>query len=289
MSGILKLGATGGQILFSTSGTAGFAGTAGYGSLYYGTDKQLRLKDDVGTITILGAGGTNGTSGSSGTSGANGAGLSTKNIEISAADFTFSSPDSTATITFAQPFGSTDYSVDVIWKNTNSGNWFSLSGTVGVRINNKTAAGFDLVYASFDVPTTIPGYVAYITAIALGETAVPGTSGTSGNSGSSGTSGSSGVGLAMKSGGNVGTSGWASLGSNEYEYEITFSTAFPNTNYSPNARMPIIGAGTSGVAYTPLIRDSSLLASGFKVTVFSASALDTNVDLRWTAIAWGEI
>ena len=77
MSGTLKLGATGGQILFSTSGTSGLATPAtGYGSLYYGSDKQLRLKDDVGTITVLGAGGggggTNGTSGSSGTSGNSG-------------------------------------------------------------------------------------------------------------------------------------------------------------------------------------------------------------------------
>ena len=61
MSGTLKLGATGGQILFSTSGTSGLATPAtGYGSLYYGTDSQLRLKDDAGTITILGAGGGTG-------------------------------------------------------------------------------------------------------------------------------------------------------------------------------------------------------------------------------------
>jgi hypothetical protein len=209
MSGILKLGATGGQILFSTSGTAGFSGTAGYGSLYYGTDKQLRLKDDVGTITIIGAGGTNGTSGSSGTSGVDGSGLSTKNIEISAAAFTYSAPDSTASITFAQPFGSTNYSIELTWKNTNSGNWFSLSSGAGiaVKINNKTAAGFDIVYSGFNLPGTIPGYVAYITAIALGETAVPGTSGTSGNSGSSGSSGESGSSGSSGISGSSGTSG----------------------------------------------------------------------------------
>jgi hypothetical protein len=76
MAGILKLGATGGQILFSTSGTSGFSGTAGYGSLYYGSDFQLRIKDPAGNITILGAGGTgagsSGTSGSSGSSGTSG-------------------------------------------------------------------------------------------------------------------------------------------------------------------------------------------------------------------------
>jgi collagen type VII alpha len=89
MSGTLKLGATGGQILFSTSGTSGFSTPAtGYGSLYYGSDKQLRLKDDVGSVTILSStglagsngtsgtspgGGTSGTSGSSGSSGTSGA------------------------------------------------------------------------------------------------------------------------------------------------------------------------------------------------------------------------
>ena len=73
MAGTVKLGATGGQILFSTSGTAGLGTPAtGYGSLYYGTDSQLRLMTDTGAITILGAGGTG--SGSSGTSGTSGNG-----------------------------------------------------------------------------------------------------------------------------------------------------------------------------------------------------------------------
>jgi hypothetical protein len=214
MSGTIKLGgatgSTGGQVLFATSGTSGQGVPAtGYGSLYYGSDKQLRLQDDAGAITILGAGGGGGTSGSSGTSGINGSsgtsgnsgtsgtsgadglGISSKNIEISAAAFTYSAPDSTATITFAQPFGSTNYSIQLTWKNTNSGNWFSLSSGAGiaVKINNKTAAGFDIVYSGFNLPGVIPGYVAYITAIALAETAVPGTSGVSGSSGTSGTGG----------------------------------------------------------------------------------------------------
>jgi hypothetical protein len=75
MSGTLKLGATGGQILFSTSGTSGFATTSGYGSLYYGDDFQLRIKDPSGNITILAGGtgsGSSGTSGSSGISGSSG-------------------------------------------------------------------------------------------------------------------------------------------------------------------------------------------------------------------------
>ena len=69
----LKLGNYNGEILFSTSGTSGsvFSPATGYGSLYYGADRQLRLKDDLGTITVLGAGGTSG-SGSSGTSGQSG-------------------------------------------------------------------------------------------------------------------------------------------------------------------------------------------------------------------------
>jgi hypothetical protein len=64
----------GGQITISTSGTAG-NGTpsTGYGSIYYGDDKQLRLIDDTGAITVFGpGGGTSGGSGSSGTSGTSG-------------------------------------------------------------------------------------------------------------------------------------------------------------------------------------------------------------------------
>jgi hypothetical protein len=71
----LKLGTYDGEILFSTSGTAGtsFSPATGYGSLYYGSDRQLRLKDDQGAITVLGSSGFSGSSGSSGTSGNNGA------------------------------------------------------------------------------------------------------------------------------------------------------------------------------------------------------------------------
>lgn len=73
MAGTLKLGATGGQILFSTSGTSGFSTPlTGYGSLYYGSDKQLRLKDDTGYVTVLSSGGVAGSNGTSGTSPAGG-------------------------------------------------------------------------------------------------------------------------------------------------------------------------------------------------------------------------
>jgi hypothetical protein len=82
MSATIKLGATGGKILFSTSGTAG-NGTpgTGFGGLYYGSDGLLRLITDTGTITeytpdVLhppsGSSGTSGNSRSSGTSGDSG-------------------------------------------------------------------------------------------------------------------------------------------------------------------------------------------------------------------------
>jgi len=82
MSATIKLGATGGKVLFSTSGTAGNGTPAtGFGGLYYGSDGLLRLINDNGTITeytpnVLhppsGNSGTNGSNGSSGSSGVSG-------------------------------------------------------------------------------------------------------------------------------------------------------------------------------------------------------------------------
>jgi hypothetical protein len=82
MSATIKLGATGGKVLFSTSGTAGNGTPAtGFGGLYYGSDGLLRLINDTGTITeytpnVLhppsGNSGTNGSNGSSGSSGVSG-------------------------------------------------------------------------------------------------------------------------------------------------------------------------------------------------------------------------
>ena len=71
MSGTIQIGTTGGQTLFSTSGVGGNGTPAtGYGSLYYGSDNQLRLIDDAGIITDFV--GSDGNSGSSGNSGSNG-------------------------------------------------------------------------------------------------------------------------------------------------------------------------------------------------------------------------
>jgi hypothetical protein len=74
MSGTIQLGTTGGQALFSTSGIGGNGTPAtGYGALYYGSNKQLRLIDDQGVITdFVGSDGNSGNSGSSGNSGTSG-------------------------------------------------------------------------------------------------------------------------------------------------------------------------------------------------------------------------
>jgi hypothetical protein len=74
MSGTIQIGTTGGQTLFSTSGVGGNGTPAtGYGSLYYGSDNQLRLIDDAGIITdFVGSDGNSGSSGNSGSNGLNG-------------------------------------------------------------------------------------------------------------------------------------------------------------------------------------------------------------------------
>lgn len=73
MSATIKLGATGGKVLFSTSGTSGIATPAtGFGGLYYGSDRYLKLITDTGTITTYTGSNLQPPSGSSGTSGAGG-------------------------------------------------------------------------------------------------------------------------------------------------------------------------------------------------------------------------
>lgn len=204
MSGTLKLGATGGQILFSTSGTSGFATTSGYGSLYYGDDFQLRIKDPSGNITILGSGsgsngtsgssgisgssGSSGNSGSSGTSGADGLGLSAKSGYLNNTGWTYDGGLGWwyQDITFSQPFGSTNYTISLLAQRQ-SGFAFDDSSSFAYNI---TTSGFRFGLSNGSGVT--PPNAAQWSAIANGETAVPGTSGSSGSSGESGTSGSSG-------------------------------------------------------------------------------------------------
>ena len=249
----LKLGNYDGEILFSTSGTSGtsFNPGTGYGSLYYGSDKKLRLKDDAGNITVFGEGG--------GTGG--GLGLSAKNLQISAADFTFDSTNSNATITFAQPFASTNYSIDVMWLNSNSGRWNDFSTTIGVTISGKTAAGFTLTYLSYDIPTNMSGYVAYITCIALGETAISGTSGTSGMGG----------GIGLEYGGGSITSNVA--GSMDGSALASNTTGANNTAFGYNTlNLNTIGISNVAIGYNALATNTD--ASGN--TAIGAGTLQSN-------------
>jgi hypothetical protein len=150
MSGTLKLGATGGQILFSTSGTSGFATTSGYGSLYYGSDFQLRIKDPSGNITILGAGGTgSGSSGTSGSSGISGSSGSSGNSGSSGSSGISGSSGSSGNSGSSGSSGSSG--------NTGSPGSSGTSGTSGggsTTINNNASSR---IITGSDTPNTLNG------------------------------------------------------------------------------------------------------------------------------------
>ena len=108
--------------------------------------------------------------GATGATGSAGLGLSAKNFELTQADFT---AGGTATIVFAQPFPSTDYSIDVQWvadSTLSSGNTAEWQDLVSTYISNKTASGFDITIGL--AIAIYPNFIAYVQAIALGESAV---------------------------------------------------------------------------------------------------------------------
>jgi hypothetical protein len=102
-------------------------------------------------------------------------------------------------VSFAQPFASTDYSIDVQWQDVPTGSWadlsnqeVSFSGDAQFLIQNKTASGFDLVLANLKNPVTEQWDNFYVQAIALGETGVP-TQGPAGPTGATGPAGVAGA------------------------------------------------------------------------------------------------
>ena len=200
--------------------TSSFAVTASYAANASGVDQALYTasfsdpnltftKGDASTFTIdlsalangtsgtSGISGTNGSSGTAGSSGTSGVvlALSARNLFYSASDWVTGSPTSSLAVTFAQPFASTDYSIDLQWSASNAGAaWYdlSLAGAYNFNIVNKTNSGFTFTLDN-DIIAQFPDWKGYVQAIALGENSQDGTSGTSGLTGTSGTSGQDGT------------------------------------------------------------------------------------------------
>jgi hypothetical protein len=175
----------------------------------------------------------NGNDGTSGTSGITPLGLSAKNYKITSSNFTQTTPSSGIwyyDFVFTQPFASTNYNVDLQYRELTSGSgsgeaWVTLTrAAIFWDVLNKTASGFRLQVEWGSGFTTDVGEI-YVQTIATGETAVSGTSGTSGSSGTSGVNGATGpAGAAGEAGptGDSGTSGTS--GTSGISTQVTSTT-----------------------------------------------------------------
>ena len=177
-------------------GTTPATPQAGYSTLWVSSaDGEFYFKKPNGTVeSLVGPTGSAGAQGPTGSVGATGVGLglNAKNIGLTGGQFTWVPPGLTGGYpfsqysyyewTFAQPFASTDYSVDVQFGDeSNTGGiysvpyaWSDLSDAgVGsyIYLDNKTASGIRIAI-NYDIPNLYPNMEFYAQAIALGETAV---------------------------------------------------------------------------------------------------------------------
>ena len=175
-----------------SNGTNGSSGTSGSN----GTNGSSGSSGSNGSSGTSGSNGTNGSSGTSGSNGTSGIGLSSKSGRHSGTSgwVTIDSINYTYTIVFIQPFGSNNYTPYATLNDD-----VSITGSTNnfMPIFNQTLSGFTIYTAGAPSVNSLIEW----SAIANGETGVPGTSGTSGTNGSSGTSGSNGT------NGSSGTSG----------------------------------------------------------------------------------
>ena len=167
--------------------------------------------------------GSAGSAGTSGTSGNDGLGLPSKVISTVSSNFTYIDyssintglSGSTQVVTFAQPFSSSDYSVDLVWQITNQGYYDSYysngSPFTDVTFTGKTTSGFTAIVWNIDLSQNpYSGMTGYYNCIAAGSSngsGLNGSSGTSGSNGSSGTSGGTGSSGTSGQNGSSGTSG----------------------------------------------------------------------------------
>jgi hypothetical protein len=106
-----------------TSGLTGTSGTSGQDGTFFGSSGTSGSSGSSGTSGINGSSGTSGINGSSGTSGVVLA-LAARNLFYTGSDFVYdfstsgNSSGSYVDVSFALPFASTDYSIDVLNRTT---------------------------------------------------------------------------------------------------------------------------------------------------------------------------
>jgi hypothetical protein len=165
-----------------SSGTSGSNGTDGSS----GTSGASGSSGSAGSDGSSGTSGSNGSDGSSGTSGNDGLGLPSKVIPLDATGWSWDSVFSRKTITFAQPFASSDYSVDIIYNTASSGDelpYYDMTSVYQIGYSGKSASGLT-IYTSIDLTSSFySGFTGYINCIAAGSSNGSGSSGTSGTSG----------------------------------------------------------------------------------------------------------
>lgn len=231
----------------------------------------------------------------SGESAVVGIGLSARNLYYQDTDFVYNGGTNNyeLPVAFTQSFASTNYSIDVQYKNGSNGRWYDFSNIPNIAIENKTASGFDLVLLGGFDPTGYTDW--YVQAIALGETGVPGESGAPGATGAQGPTGSQGIqGVTGPTGVSLGLNAkvipfdsssnpWTFVsptGGDAYAYfsykDFTFAEPFADTNYNIDVQTtfsPQFYSGVTGYSIS-LGTDNSLTAitnktaSGFRFYIY---------------------
>ncbi len=146
---------------------------AGFSTIWASSaDGEFYVKKPDGSVeSLVGATGAQGPTGSVGATGV-GLGLSARNLYYEDTDFVYNvgTTNYELPVAFTQSFASTNYSIDVQYKNGTNGRWYDFSNIPNIGIENKTASGFDLVLLGGFDPTGYTDW--YVQAIALGETSV---------------------------------------------------------------------------------------------------------------------
>ena len=134
---------------------------------------------------------------------------------------------------------------------------------------------------------------------ATGQRGSTGATGATGTQGLTGATGQDGLGLLAKQY-KVSGSAFTDIGGGEYQYDVTFAAAFPNTNYNVDVTLHIPGGATGGYPQgliTPVsdlqfiqVQITNKTTSGFRVITdgLSGLAMGSFMEFYIRAVATGE-